>query len=65
MHLSLPAVERSSVRFGLTDLRLFLHVAEAASITAGAMRRLDALPLHARQLVEHLRLVATARPTAR
>ena len=29
------------------------------------VRRLDALPLHARQLVEHLRLVATARPNAR
>ena len=27
-----------SIRFDLTDLRLFLHVAEAASITHGAMR---------------------------
>jgi DNA-binding transcriptional LysR family regulator len=44
--LSLPQVqpkvrsERSkmSIRFDLTDLRLFLHVAEAASITQGANR---------------------------
>jgi DNA-binding transcriptional LysR family regulator len=27
-----------SIRFDLTDLRLFLHVAEAASITQGASR---------------------------
>ena len=27
-----------STRFDLTDLRLFLHVAEAASITQGASR---------------------------
>lgn len=27
-----------SIRFDLTDLRLFLHVAEAASIAHGAMR---------------------------
>ena len=32
------AVCKMSIRFDLTDLRLFLHVAEAASITHGAMR---------------------------
>ena len=33
-----PAVLRSCMRFDLTDLRLFLHVQETGSITAGARR---------------------------
>src|SRR5438270_10961473 len=44
--LSVPQVQpkacqghpKMSLRFDLTDLRLFLHVAEAASITHGASR---------------------------
>src|SRR5262245_43484198 len=31
-------IDKMSIRFGLTDLRLFLHVAEAGSITHGASR---------------------------
>jgi DNA-binding transcriptional LysR family regulator len=38
MRLRLATILRCIVRFDLTDLRLFLHTAEAGSITAGAER---------------------------
>ena len=33
------------MRFDLTDLKLFLHVVEAGSITAGAIRTRDIAPV--------------------